>query len=46
MPRPIDRPTVLPPCGAIDPEAGDVAKIFAGPDDPAMLGRARNLLED
>ncbi|RRR98524.1 SUMF1/EgtB/PvdO family nonheme iron enzyme [Glycomyces terrestris] len=34
-PRPIDRPTVLPPGGKIDPEAGDVAKIFAAPDDPA-----------
>ncbi|MCC3763403.1 SUMF1/EgtB/PvdO family nonheme iron enzyme [Glycomyces sp. TRM65418] len=35
VPRPVDRPTVLPPGGAIDPELGDVAKIFAAPDDPA-----------
>ncbi|GAB3651612.1 SUMF1/EgtB/PvdO family nonheme iron enzyme [Glycomyces tarimensis] len=35
VPRPIDRPTVLPPGGAIDPEIGDIAKIFAAPDDPA-----------
>jgi hypothetical protein len=35
VPRPIDRPTVLPPGGRIDPEAGDIAKIFAAPADPA-----------
>ncbi|NUQ91177.1 MAG: hypothetical protein HOQ43_22265, partial [Glycomyces artemisiae] len=35
VPRPIDRSTVLPAGGAIDPEAGDIAKIFAAPDDPA-----------
>ncbi|WP_051326054.1 SUMF1/EgtB/PvdO family nonheme iron enzyme [Glycomyces tenuis] len=35
VPRPIDRPTVLPPGGAIDPGQGDVAKIFAAPSDPA-----------
>ncbi|GAB4004019.1 hypothetical protein GCM10029992_47760 [Glycomyces albus] len=35
VPRPIDRPTVLPPGGPIDPEAGDTAKILAAPDDPA-----------
>jgi hypothetical protein len=40
-PRPIDRPTILPPGGAIDPEAGDVAKIFAAPDDPADWPRWR-----
>jgi hypothetical protein len=35
VPRPIDRPTTLPPGGGIDPGAGDVAKIFAAPEDPA-----------
>ncbi|SDC99693.1 SUMF1/EgtB/PvdO family nonheme iron enzyme [Glycomyces harbinensis] len=35
VPRPIDRPTTLPPGGRIDAEAGDVAKIFAAPEDPA-----------
>lgn len=35
VPRPIDRSTVLPAGGAIDPETGDIAKIFAAPDDPA-----------
>jgi hypothetical protein len=35
VPRPIDRPTVLPPGGRIDPETGDIAKIFAAPADPA-----------
>ncbi|GAA2152938.1 MULTISPECIES: SUMF1/EgtB/PvdO family nonheme iron enzyme [Glycomyces] len=35
VPRPIDRPTALPAGGRIDPAAGDVAKIFAAPDDPA-----------
>jgi hypothetical protein len=35
VPRPIDRPTVLPAGGRIDPATGDVAKIFAAPDDPA-----------
>jgi hypothetical protein len=35
VPRPIDRPTVLPLDGALDPATGDIAKIFAAPDDPA-----------
>ncbi|MGN6426009.1 MAG: SUMF1/EgtB/PvdO family nonheme iron enzyme [Leifsonia sp.] len=35
VPRPIDRPTTLPAGGAIDQEAGDIAKVFAAPDDPA-----------
>jgi hypothetical protein len=35
VPRPIDRPTVLPLDGTLDPETGDIAKIFAAPDDPA-----------
>ncbi|HEY1093738.1 MAG TPA: SUMF1/EgtB/PvdO family nonheme iron enzyme [Glycomyces sp.] len=35
VPRPIDRPTALPAGGRIDPEAGDIAKIFAAPADPA-----------
>ncbi|WP_022887039.1 SUMF1/EgtB/PvdO family nonheme iron enzyme [Glaciibacter superstes] len=34
MPRAIDLPTVLPPHGRIDPATGDIAKIFAAPDDP------------
>ena len=41
VPRPIDRPTVLPPGGGIDPEAGDVAKTFAAPEDPADWPRWR-----
>ncbi|MCA4132607.1 SUMF1/EgtB/PvdO family nonheme iron enzyme [Arthrobacter sp. M4] len=35
MPRAIDKPTALPPGGIIDPSIGDIAKIFAAPDDPA-----------
>ncbi|MEU6248852.1 SUMF1/EgtB/PvdO family nonheme iron enzyme [Glycomyces sp. NPDC047010] len=35
VPRPIDRSTVLPEGGKIDPGAGDIAKIFAAPEDPA-----------
>ena len=35
VPRPIDRPTVLPPAGPIDADVADGAKIFAAPDDPA-----------
>ncbi|MFB2597025.1 SUMF1/EgtB/PvdO family nonheme iron enzyme [Herbiconiux sp. P17] len=35
VPRPIDLPTVLPAGGELAPEIGDVAKIFAAPDDPA-----------
>jgi hypothetical protein len=35
VPRPIDQPTVLPLDGTLDPEAGDIAKIFAAPDGPA-----------
>ncbi|WP_440710938.1 SUMF1/EgtB/PvdO family nonheme iron enzyme [Herbiconiux sp. YIM B11900] len=35
VPRPIDQPTALPAGGALAPEIGDVAKIFAAPDDPA-----------
>jgi ribokinase len=35
LPRPIDRPTTLPLDGDLDPATGDVAKIFAAPDDPA-----------
>ncbi|NJC22696.1 hypothetical protein BJ994_001772 [Arthrobacter pigmenti] len=33
--RPIDLPTQLPLGGPIDPAIGDIAKIFAAPDDPA-----------
>jgi hypothetical protein len=39
--RPVDRPAVLPPGGAIDPEQGDTAKIFAAPEDPADWPRWR-----
>jgi hypothetical protein len=35
VPREIDLPRVLSPGGVIDPERGDIAKIFAAPDDPA-----------
>jgi hypothetical protein len=35
VPRPIDRPTTLPLDGALDPEVGDIAKIFAAPQAPA-----------
>ena len=35
VPRPIDLPTTLPLAGELDPAAGDIAKIFAAPDDPA-----------
>lgn len=35
MPRPIDRPTTLPLDGPLDPEVGDIAKVFAAPEDPA-----------
>lgn len=35
VPRPIDRPATLRTGGRIDPETGDIAKIFAAPDDPA-----------
>ncbi|GAA2753567.1 SUMF1/EgtB/PvdO family nonheme iron enzyme [Amnibacterium kyonggiense] len=40
-PRPIDLPTVLPPAGVLDPEQGDIAKVFAAPDDPADWPRWR-----
>ncbi|MFL6121065.1 SUMF1/EgtB/PvdO family nonheme iron enzyme [Actinophytocola sp.] len=35
VPRPIDLPTALPLDGELDPEVGDIAKVFAAPDDPA-----------
>jgi Sulfatase-modifying factor enzyme 1 len=35
VPRPIDRPTVLPLAGPIDADIADRAKIFAAPDNPA-----------
>jgi Sulfatase-modifying factor enzyme 1 len=35
VPRPIDLPTTLPLDGTLDPEVGDIAKIFAAPEDPA-----------
>lgn len=35
VPRPIDLPTVLPAGGRIAPDTGDIAKVFAAPDDPA-----------
>ena len=34
VPRPIDRPTVLPLDGDIDADVADRAKIFAAPDNP------------
>ncbi|MFC3493912.1 SUMF1/EgtB/PvdO family nonheme iron enzyme [Glycomyces rhizosphaerae] len=42
VPRPVDLPTVLPPGGAIDPGTGDIAKIFAAPEDPADWPRWRS----
>jgi hypothetical protein len=33
VPRAIDLPTVLPSGGRIDPATGDIAKMFAAPDD-------------
>ena len=45
VPRPIDRPTHLPPDGQIAPETGDIAKIFAAPDDPAEWPGWRAALE-
>ena len=35
VPRTIDLPATLPAGGVIDPAVGDIAKIFAAPDDPA-----------
>jgi hypothetical protein len=35
VPRPIDLPATLPLDEPLDPEVGDIAKIFAAPDDPA-----------
>ncbi|MEV8253732.1 SUMF1/EgtB/PvdO family nonheme iron enzyme [Rhodoglobus sp. NPDC076762] len=35
VPRAIDLPTEMPIDGALDPEVGDIAKIFAAPSDPA-----------
>jgi hypothetical protein len=35
VPRPIDLPTTLPLDGPLAPEVGDIAKVFAAPDDPA-----------
>ena len=35
VPRPIDLPTTLPLDEPLDPEVGDIAKVFAAPDDPA-----------
>ncbi|MFC0681017.1 SUMF1/EgtB/PvdO family nonheme iron enzyme [Lysobacter korlensis] len=45
VPRPIDRPTALPADGRLDPEVGDIAKIFAAPDDPAEWPGWRAALE-
>jgi len=36
VPRPIDQPTVLPAGGDLDAAVGDIAKVFAAPDDPAQ----------
>jgi hypothetical protein len=35
VPRAIDRPTMLPADGSLDPDVGDIAKIFGAPDNPA-----------
>ncbi len=34
VPRAIDLPTLLPLGGAIDPDIGDIAKVFAAPENP------------
>jgi hypothetical protein len=34
VPRPIDQPTQLAPNGELESAVGDIAKIFAAPDDP------------
>ncbi|ARJ06434.1 hypothetical protein GCM10010988_16800 [Cnuibacter physcomitrellae] len=36
VPRPIDLPTELPLEGTLSPETGDIAKVFAAPDDPTL----------
>ncbi|MFC4852329.1 SUMF1/EgtB/PvdO family nonheme iron enzyme [Actinophytocola glycyrrhizae] len=35
VPRPIDLPTTLPLDEPLEPGTGDIAKVFAAPDDPA-----------
>lgn len=45
VPRTIDLPTVLPPDGRIDPAVGDIAKIFAAPEDPADWPAWREALD-
>lgn len=44
VPRAIDLPTVLPLDRKIEPAAGDIAKMFAAPDDPADWPAWRNAL--
>ncbi|MET4637366.1 SUMF1/EgtB/PvdO family nonheme iron enzyme [Mycetocola sp. 2940] len=45
VPRAIDLPTVLPPDGRIDPVVGDIAKIFAAPEDPSDWPAWREALD-
>jgi hypothetical protein len=45
VPRAIDLPAVLPRDGRIDPAIGDIAKIFAAPEDPAEWPTWRDALE-
>lgn len=35
VPRPIDRPTDMPSDGSLDAEIGDIAKVFAAPENPS-----------
>lgn len=44
VPRAIDLPTVIPMDGKIEPTVGDIAKIFAAPDNPADRAAWRNAL--
>ena len=41
----MDLPTTLPLDGSLDPDVGDVAKVFAAPDDPADRPRWRAALD-
>lgn len=45
VPRAIDLPTVLPSDGRIDPAVGDIAKIFAAPENPAEWPAWRESLD-
>lgn len=46
VPRAIDLPTILPADGRLDPAVGDIAKIFAAPEDPADWPAWRESLQN